>query len=174
MTTTLVLGGKAPSTSQHAAALLRGQDQVCRVVTGSSAGDDAATSDHPESWAVLETRDLTRALLSSRHPVLVDNVPDWLRGQLDDHDAWGDDLSARGLVDGLVDELAVASQALPYEVVIISQDLGWAPPANTDQERLFGELLGHVNERLSAASTRVHAVIAGRVLDLSQAPVVGH
>lgn len=183
MTTTLVLGGARSGKSQHAEDLLRRHEQVTYIATRTAPALDedpylterikGHQSRRPEGWATLETRDLTRALLSARNPVLIDGVSSWIRGQLDDNGLWDDAQGARGLIDGLSDELAVAARALPFEVVIVTQDVGWVSTDLDAQDRLFADLLGQVNVRLSAAATSVHAVIAGRVLDLSKAPLIG-
>lgn len=183
MTTTLVLGGARSGASRHAEDLLRPHDRVTYVATQSppELDDDpdltARIRRHerrrPTRWQALETRDLTRALLNARNPVLVDGIGPWVGGQLDDHRLWEDPRGAHALLDGLSDELAVAAQALPFEVVLVSHDVDWLVSDLDARDRLFADLLGQVNYRLSAAATRVHAVIAGRVLDLSDAPVVG-
>lgn len=183
MTTTLVLGGARSGKSQHAEDLLRRHEQVTFVATQAAPELDEdpdlaarmrlRQDRRPQTWRTLETRDLTRALLSSRNPVLVDGIAPWIRGQLDDHRLWGDAQGAHALIDGLSDELAVAAQALPFEVVLVTHDVGWLAMDLHSQDRLFADLLGQVNVRVSATATAVHAVIAGRVLDLSGAPVVG-
>lgn len=183
MTTTLVLGGARSGKSQHAENLLRQHELVTYVATQSAPELDedpdltarirVHQARRPAGWQTLETRDLTRALLSSRNPVLIDGIAPWLRGQLDDHRLWDDPQGAHGLIDGLSDELAVAARALPFEVVLVTHDVGWLAWGFDAQDRLFADLLGQVNSRLSAAATKVHAVIAGRVLDLSGSPVVG-
>ena len=48
--------------------------------------------------------------------------------------------------------------------------LGVVPPSVSG--RLFRDELGRLNTALSTASDRVHLVVAGRVLDLSHAPLV--
>lgn len=183
MTTTLVLGASRSGNSRHAEHLLRSHDKVVYVATRTAPGFgedmdlEARIAAHqarrPEGWTTVETRDLTRALLGSRHPVLVDNMADWLSGQLDDHGLWDDPEGARGLVDGLLDEFTIAARALPHDVVIVTKDRAWHPLSTDPRERLFVELLGHTNQRLSSGCAQVHAILAGRVLDLSNAAVVG-
>lgn len=183
MTTTLVLGGARSGKSQHAEDLLRQHEQVTFIATQTAPAldEDPGLTERikrhqarrPESWHTLETRDLTRALLSSRNPVLVDGISSWVRGQLDDNRLWDDPLGAHALIDGLSDELAVAARALPFDVVLVTQDVGWLAADLSPQDHLVADLLGQVNVRLSAAATCVHAVIAGRVLDLSGTPLVG-
>lgn len=182
MTTTLVLGGARSGKSRHAAHLLRDEERLTYVVTRpepDQAADPAlaervrrAREDRPGAWQTVHTHDLTRALLASRHAVLVDSLPDWVRAQCDEHQLWSDPLGARGLIDGLVDELCVASRGLPFPVVLVTLDPSWSTPPDDPAERLCQELVGHVNQRVAATVHHVHVVIAGRVLDLSSAPVV--
>lgn len=183
MTTTLVLGGTRSGKSRHAEDLLRRHERVTYVATRPDPGEDVDPElssrirmhqeRRPVGWRTEETRDLTRALLGSRNPVLIDCVGAWLRGQLDDHDLWEDPAGAKALIDGLADELAVAAQALPFEVVLVSEDASGLTWSDEARARLFAHLLADVNCRLSAAATGVHVVLAGRVLDLSSAPVIG-
>lgn len=183
MTTTLVLGGARSGKSRHAGHLLRDEERVTYVVTRpepDQAADPAladqvrrAREDRPGAWQTVHTHDLTRALLASRHAVLVDSLADWVRAWCDEHQVWDDPLGARGLIDGLVDELCVTSLGLPFPVVLVTLDPSWSTPSgDPTEQRLFQELVGHVNQRVAARAHHVHVVIAGRVLDLSSAPVV--
>ena len=97
----------------------------------------------------------------------------WIRNHLTQGELWGDPDGARDSIETLLAELAVAARSLPFPVVLVSQELSWGPLPADFHDRLLGDLNAHVNEVLGAASHRVHAVIAGRVLDLSQAPVAG-
>lgn len=183
MTSTLVLGGTRSGKSRHAEFLLRDYDQVTFVATRSRPlhEDDpdltARIQRHrvrrPKTWTTVETRDLTRALLGSRHHVLVDSVADWLWGQLEENSLWGQPNQAMERIDGLLDELTVAIRALPYDTVIVTQEPTWTPDSGDARQRLLNELLAHANQRLSATCQRVHVVIVGRVMDLSDAPLVG-
>lgn len=182
MTTTLVLGGTRSGKSRHAESLLRGHERVTYVATRSlpELGEDEDLAHRirrhqarrPSGWRTVQSRDLTRCLIGSREPVLVDDIGDWLRGQLTDHRLWDSPDAARERLTTLSEELAVAAQALPYEVVLVTQDAALREWPREPRERLYLDLLGQVNHRLSAASTHVHVVVAGRVLDLSGAPLV--
>lgn len=170
MTTTLVVGGSRASRIVHATTLLQEHDRVTWIRAGA---DDPPAGSLPAGWQVVHTSDLTHALIAARNPVLIDSVGDWLRGRLDDQDAWADPLGARGLIDGLVDELEVAALGLPYDVVLITEEVDGAGAAAGSPAAVVADLLDHVNRRLSAAATRVHVVMAGRVLDLSEARPLG-
>lgn len=183
MTTTLVLGGPRSGKSRHAETLLSGQQDVTfvatRIVADRSLDPDlvARIARHqerrPQQWRTLETLDLTRALLGSRQPVLIDDLACWLRGVLDEQGLWDDSHRARQVIEERLDELTVALGAMPFDIVVVTSDPSWVRMPDDPAERLFVDLLSHVNQRVSAVSARVHAIIAGRVLDLSDAPLLG-
>lgn len=183
MTSTLVIGGPLSGRSRHAVSLLRHHDAVTCVDTGSppAPGEDPELArrvvrergSRPPGWQTLETCDLTRALLGSRRPVLVDCLPQWVRRHLTEHEAWDQPDLAGELVGGLLAELAVAARALPFDVVLVSEETSWSGVPGDSRDRLLHDLVSQVNRVLSPACDQVHAVIAGRVLDLSSAPVVG-
>lgn len=182
MTTTLVLGGPRSGKSRHAEALFDGRPDVTFVATRPAPdGDDpdlvARIARHqerrPRQWRTVETLDLTRALLASRQPVLIDDLGDWLCGVLDEQDLWSDPHRAQQVVQERLDELTVALQSMPFDIVVVTSDPSWVRLPDDPAERLLVDLLSHVNQRVSAVSPRVHAIIAGRVLDLSSAPVLG-
>ena len=79
----------------------------------------------------------------------------------------------RGRVEERLDELIVALRAVPFEVVTISHDPSGLRLPPDPVERLYAELLSRVNQRVSAASSRVLVVLGGRVLDLSGSPLLG-
>lgn len=168
MTSTLVLGPTRASRTRHAASLLSAHPQVTLL---SLHPEDEATSlaaDAPEHWTVMRSTDLTRALLAARNPVIVDDLPTWVTRVLDDRDLWDDAGAARETVDALAEEVAFGLSALPFETVAISHQ-----PASDGSARaeLLAELVERLNARVSATSTFVLEVRAGRVLDLSDAPL---
>lgn len=182
MTATLVLGGPRSGKSRHAAALLAHHPQVTFIATHpreDPTGDpDLAVRTRPHEqrpahWRTLETLDLTHALLASRHPVLIDDLSGWLHGVLEEESVADDPDRARDVVEGRLDELSVALRAVPFEVVTVSHDPSWVRFPEDPAERLYVELLAHVNQRVSAASSHVFAIMAGRVVDLSDAPLLG-
>lgn len=183
MTATLVLGGLRSGRSRHAEALLARHPQVTFVATHAHPDPEAdpelaervrlQQERRPAGWRTLETLDLTRALLASRHPVVIDDLGGWLQGVLGD-DPLAEGLEqVRGRVEERLDELSVALRAVPFEVVTISHDPSGLRLPPDPVERLYAELLSRVNQRVSAASSRVLVVLGGRVLDLSGAPLLG-
>lgn len=189
MTATLVLGGPRSGKSRHAEALLAHHPRVTVITArtapgpGADAQPDGQDADqtpppasrqqHHDGWDSLQTLDLTRALLASRQPVLIDDLGGWVRGLLDEEMLWSHPHRARQLVEDRLDELSVAMRAVPFDVVAVTDDPSWARLPDEPAERLYVDLLAQVNHRISAVSRRVYAVMAGRVLDLSSAPLVG-
>lgn len=183
MTATLVLGGPRSGKSRHAEALLAHHPRVTVVATR-TAPDPEQDPDlaarlvrrreqQPDGWTAVQTLDLTRALLASRHPVLIDDLSGWLRGVLEEDPAISDPAHARDTVEERLDELSLALRAVPFDVVTVSHEPSWVHHPEDPAEQLYVELLAHVNQRVSASSSRVHAILGGRVLDLSGAPLIG-
>lgn len=154
MTTTLVLGGPHSGRTRHAEALLAASPAVTRLATA-------------------QTPELARALLAARQPVLVDDLAAWLRGVLDADDLWRHAERARLVVDERLDEVIVTLRGLPFDVVVVSTEAHAVRLPDVPSEELYVDLLARVNQRLSAAASHVHAIVAGRVLDLSAAPPPG-
>ncbi|USQ81638.1 bifunctional adenosylcobinamide kinase/adenosylcobinamide-phosphate guanylyltransferase [Ornithinimicrobium faecis] len=180
MTTTLVLGAARNGKSAYAVSLLAAHDRVTYLATGRGIPDssdpvwrdrvESSRAVRPEDWKTVETTALSQALVFSRHPVIIDTLSHWLWRVLDEHGLWGAPAQAIHTIDPLVDELLVAYTSLPHDVVAISDEVGWGLPANTERERTHHEVLSHVNHRFSAQSDRVHLIVGGRVVDLSDAP----
>ena len=57
-------------------------------------------------------------------------------------------------------------------MVAVTNEVGMAVVPATASGRLFRDELGRLNAAVSAVSDRVALVVAGRVLDLSDCPVV--
>lgn len=181
MTTTLVLGAERSGKSRYAQSLLAAHQQVTFVATGPRPGPGDPDLTHrlkqhqdprPQGWTTVETHDLTRAMLNSRHPVLIDDIGSWVYGVIDDAGAWGKPAVVDQELGARVDELVVAWRHLPFDVVAVSPETGWGVPSRSPEERLLRDALGYVNGRLSRSSHQVHLVVASRVIDLSNAPLV--
>ncbi len=183
MTATLVLGGPCSGRSRHAEALLARHPQVTFVTTHAHPDPEAdpelservrlQQERRPAGWRTVETLDLTRALLGSRHPVVIDDLGGWLRGVLGPHPVTEGLEEVRSRVEERLDELSVALRAVPFDVVTVSHDPSSPRLPEDPAERLYAELLSRVNQRVSAASARVLVIVGGRVVDLSDAPLLG-
>ena len=181
MTTTLVLGGVRSGKSRHAEALLRGEPRVRYVATAERTDESDPTwatrvEDHrarrPDAWETVETIDVAAAIRSATTPVLVDCLGIWLARTIDRLEGWEDlDATSRQL-RGLVADLRSAWVTATVDVVAVTNEVGLGVVPPSASGRLFRDELGRLNTALSAASDLVHLVVAGRVLDLSHAPVV--
>ncbi|WP_205856160.1 nicotinate-nucleotide--dimethylbenzimidazole phosphoribosyltransferase [Phytoactinopolyspora endophytica] len=76
-------------------------------------------------------------------------------------------------LDDAVAELVDAWRSSSARVVAVSNEVGWSIVPATSSGRLFRDLLGTVNQRLSAEADRVVLCVAGRTLDLPDPPVPG-
>ena len=54
----------------------------------------------------------------------------------------------------------------------MTNEVGWSLVPTTASGRFFQDELGRLNALVAAAAAGVHLVVAGRVIDLSDAPVV--
>jgi len=179
-TTTLVTGPVRSGKSRHAEDLVADHDDVTYVATGRRAGASdpewsRRVEDHrtrrPATWRTVETTDVVRVLAAATGPVLVDCLGTWLTA-LVDAAGWDDLVAAADAVrregDRLVESLCTAT----VPVVIVTNEVGWSLVATTASGRLFQDELGRLNALVAAVAARVHLVVAGRVVDLSEAPVV--
>lgn len=174
MSTIFVLGAPSGGRSRHAHALLRSHPHV-QVITADTRSDVSA--DMPEGWSLTHTSDWPRALMTARSPVLIGPIDGWLTAALarfdahrpDDDPMQSEQRLIRSSLHTRLDELLVTLLYLPYDVVVVgSEDIAGRGPGAAFRQ----ELLGEVNARLSAGADTVHTVIAGRILDLSRAPLV--
>jgi len=182
MTTTLVLGGVRSGKSRYATGLLPQDDAVTVIAPGKQpTGDDPEwarrvdqhRAARPDAWITAETADVTRAILRARTPVLVDCLGTWVTALIDDAGAWDDRDKATELVTTAAQELGALWANAPFDCVAVSNEVGMSVVADTPSGRLFQDLLGQVNSLMSSMSHRTHLIVAGRVLDLSDAPLVG-
>lgn len=180
-TTTLVLGGARSGKSRYAEMLLADEEEVTYIAPAPGLSDDdpewqMRVKEHqqrrPESWTTVESIDVTRSIVRSREPVLVDCLGTWVTSIIDDADAWQDRERAMKLIIERTEELVAIWTIAPYNAVAVSNEVGSGVVPETASGRLFQDALGRVNAMMSAASNRVHLVVAGRVLDISDMPVV--
>lgn len=190
-TTTLVTGPVRSGKSRHAEALLADRSDVTYVATGQPLPPAGAPGSldpgdvewrrrvkghrdrRPSSWLTVETTEVARALDAATGPVLVDCLGTWLTAVVD-ATGW-DDLeaaasAARRETDRLVESLCRTN----VPVVVVTNEVGWSLVPTTASGRLFQDELGRLNARVASVARHVHLVVAGRVLDLSDAPVVPH
>lgn len=178
MTTTLVTGPIRSGKSRHAEQLLHLHRQVLYVATARSSDDPswaarigAHRARRPPEWDVVETLGVAEAVGEARVPVLVDCLGNWLTGMVDEV-GWDDLDSAARMLSRRRHELLETLAGSEQEVVLVTNEVGWSLVPLTPSGRFFADELGRLNAEVSALVDRVHLVVAGRVIDLSAAPVV--
>lgn len=179
MTTTLVTGPVRSGKSRHAEHLLARHREVLYVATGPSPGPDdewrRRVDQHlarrPEGWTTLETLEVADAVRDARTPVLLDCLGTWVTG-LVDRAGWDDLGSAAAHLARATAELLAALDTAAVPIVIVTNEVGWSLVASTASGRFFQDELGRLNSAVAAAVDQVHLVVAGRVLDLTTAPIV--
>jgi adenosylcobinamide kinase/adenosylcobinamide-phosphate guanylyltransferase len=181
VTTTLVLGGVRSGKSRYAEQLLAEAGPVtyvapANVPDGSDPEWDARVARHqadrPSHWTTVETTDLVGAITTATTPVVIDCLGTWLTRVFDDLAGWEPSPHRGWVLDAAMKELAQAWEKAPVDVVAVSNEVGLGVVPPMASGRMFRDELGRLNALISAASDRVVLVVAGRVLDLSGAPVV--
>jgi adenosylcobinamide kinase/adenosylcobinamide-phosphate guanylyltransferase len=182
MTTTLVLGGVRSGKSRYAEQLLREREKVTFVAPGYPADPSdpewaARVASHqarrPESWTTLETLDLAGAIREATSPLLIDCLGLWLTRFIDGIGGWDNPRESSIAVAWALRDLTDAWCNAPTDIVAVTNEVGLGVVPSTPAGGLFRDELGRLNAALSARSDHVFLVAAGRVLDLSDAPVVG-
>ena len=180
LTTTLVTGPVRSGKSRHAEDLLSQSESVTYVATGRRAAPDdpewtRRVAEHqtrrPTSWRTVETADVAAAVDAATGPVLVDCLGTWLTA-LVDAAGWDDLVSAAEVVRAAGDRLVESLCAATVPVVVVTNEVGWSLVPTTPSGRFFQDELGRLDAQVASVAAHVHLVVAGRVLDLSDAPVV--
>lgn len=164
---TLVLGGSRSGKSAVAERLaLASAGPVLYLATGwSDPGDDDMAdriARHREARAdrfetVEAGRDLVAALGARPDvPALVDALGTWVAGHVD--------------FDVPVDELIACLLGRSAPTVVVSDEVGLGVHPETAVGRRFRDALGTVNQRVAAVAGTTYLVVAGRAIELGEAP----
>jgi adenosylcobinamide kinase / adenosylcobinamide-phosphate guanylyltransferase len=180
---TLLLGGARSGKSHHAESLLAGHSGVTYVATGGPRPDDpewhlrvaAHRARRPITWTTVESTDVVATLSGADGPCLIDCLALWLTAQLDDMDAWqrwesGERDAVLQESRMRIDLLCAAIAQHPWDVVVVSNEVGMGVVPSTSAGRLFRDLLGIANIAMADACDRTLLVVAGRTLDLTEEP----
>ena len=181
---TLVLGGVRSGKSRHAEELLSHRLDVTYVAAGARPADlttdpewaervRAHQESRPASWHTVASTDLVGLLRAQGGPLLIDCLGTWLTALVDRAEAWDDLGRAADLVKGDVSALIRALEDTTRRVVIVSNEVGSSLVPLTASGRFFQDELGRLNAAAADIADQVTLVVAGRVLDLSDAPRVG-
>lgn len=190
MSTVLVTGG-ARSGKSHCAEQLLGQaPAVTYLATGLPAQScdaewQARVAAHrqrrPGHWLTVESIDIATAIRSAPGCVLVDCLGTWLARTVDAADAWaqldraaGVIAAARSELISAIQELSTPGAASERHLVLVSNEVGSGIVPDTTSGRFFRDQLGALNTQVASVVDRVLYVVAGRVLELSSAPIAGH
>lgn len=170
----LVTGGVRSGKSRYAEGLVDGEDAVTYVAPGPAPdGDDADWAQRikahqerrPAHWVTVETSDVAAAIRDHPGAVLVDCLGTWVTAVLDELDAWDARRdTAEAAIEERIDDLVRAWSAAPGQLVAVTNEVGLGVVPAHRSGRVFRDVLGHVNQRVAAASDEVALVIAGRVL----------
>lgn len=171
----LVLGGVRSGKSRHAERLVAHHPHLVYVAPGLPAGEDdpewaarvaAHQARRPANWKTVETTDLAGILRTATEPLLIDCLGTWLSRVLDDVGAWRQKPGWEHRLDDRLEDFLAAWAAARVPVVAVSNEVGSGVVPATSSGRLFRDVLGALNNRVSADADRVVLVVAGRALDL--------
>jgi adenosylcobinamide kinase/adenosylcobinamide-phosphate guanylyltransferase len=179
MSVSLVTGPVRSGKSRHAEHLLVHHAQVRYVATGPAPGTDDQwrhrLEQHrrrrPAGWTTVESLEVATEVRTAEVPVLVDCLGTWLTG-LVDRIGWEDLRAAAAEARAAREVLLGALDETQVPVVVVTNEVGWSLVPTTASGRFFQDELGRLNAAVARRADRVHLVVAGRVLDLSSAPVV--
>lgn len=180
MATTLILGGIRGGKTRHAQSLLSGHDNVTHLLPRANPSKDSDTWEsrfaakrdaNQTGWHRVYSMDLARTLMAARGPVLIDDLSQWLSATLTTIQAWDDPARAADHLDETVAALEVTWSLFPFDIVAVSREIGFGAVPTTQAEQIYADELAQLNARLSRVADRVHLLMAGRIIDLSNAPV---
>ena len=174
---TLVTGGVRSGKSAYAESLVADAADVLYVAPGPAPDPDADAEwaarvaahqlRRPATWTTAETTDIADAVGNASGPVLVDCLGTWVAAVVDElrgwdrpHDRWV------GEFDERLDAFTEAWAQTTFDVVAVTNEVGWGVIPEHHSGRLFRDLLGRVNQQVAAASDDVVLVVAGRTIAL--------
>ena len=164
---TLVVGGARSGKSALAERLVTGLvAPVTYVATVLVDGEDldlvarvqAHRARRPDHWRTVEAGDdLPDVLMGCVGTVLLDSLGPWVAGSL-----LGDGVDASGF--GV--RLCAALGERTGDTVVVSEEVGFGVHPSSESGRLFRDVLGSLNQAVSAVADEVYLVVAGRALRL--------
>ena len=173
MASLFVLGGSRSGKSRHAVAVQPAAGRVAFVATAQPGDGDMALriarhrAERPPTWTTieepLELTDRLRALPRTFDAVVVDCITLWVANRM---------LTGESDKATLVaaDELAQLVPACPWDITIVSNEVGEGVHPPTEAGLRYRDLLGMVNQRLAAACTRVVLMVAGVPMTVKGGP----
>jgi adenosylcobinamide kinase / adenosylcobinamide-phosphate guanylyltransferase len=171
----LILGGVRSGKSRHAERLIGHHPEVVYVAPGLPAGEDdpewaarvaAHQARRPAHWRTLETTDLAGTLREASRPLLIDCLGTWVSRVLDEIGAWQQSEGWERRLDERLEDFLAAWDEAHVPVIAVSNEVGSGVVPATVSGRLFRDVLGALNTRVSAQADGVLLVVAGRALKL--------
>ncbi len=171
----LVLGGARSGKSRYALDQARElQGRVAFLATGRPLDGDMTAriarhrAERPRRWTTIEEpHDLAAACRRAARAhdlVVVDCATVWIANLMERGD---DDL----VVLSAADDLAKLLRERLVSLLVVSNEVGQGVHPPTELGRRFRDLLGFVNQRLTAAADRVTLMVAGLPLTLKDVPL---
>lgn len=183
----LIVGGQKSGKSGLAARIAGAVRRPVVVVAPARAGDAEMAeriaihrADRPADWATVEDFDVAAALaaVDPDATVVVDALDTWLVEVMADHDLWTDDdvapwgAAGRAAADAVVataDTIARVGRERPGTTVLIAGQPGLGAHAMGAAGRRWVDLHGRVLQAVSARADHALLVVAGRVVELTDA-----
>jgi adenosylcobinamide kinase/adenosylcobinamide-phosphate guanylyltransferase len=159
----LILGGARSGKSRYAIALQPAGARVVFVATARAGDGDMARriarhrAERPAGWTTVEAPTELIAALERLPPadaVVVDCLTLWVANRLLDGEGDEPILAA-------ADALARVAARPPWELTLVSNEVGGGVHPETAAGVRFRDVLGAVNQRVAAAAHRVTLMVAG-------------
>ena len=171
-TLTLLTGGSRSGKSSHAITLATAEATVTRryfIATAEALDDEMRSriahhrATRPADFATIEAPvDLQTALadLAARADVVV----------IDCLTLWISNLMGKGLSDEQIlaeaDALAAALRRTQFDVIVVTDEVGWGIVPDNPVARRFRDLLGWTNQKVARVADQVMLMVAGYPLRL--------
>ena len=189
---TLVLGGarsgKSAWAERYAVSLADKAEERCYMAAGVACDEEMVRriKKHQERrqqrfYTIEEPYDLGKRLKEIKAPtkvVLIDCLTTWL-GNLTYRDSLRSQIGKTENVDDNVDcfpeikELGQTLQQVTFDVVIVSNELGWGIVPAEAETRLFRDRQGRLNQYIASLADQVIFTVAGLPLALKSASEKG-
>ena len=122
---------------------------------------DAHRDRRPADWTTVEAgADLADAIDATAGTLLLDSIGTWIAH------TWNGDTFTPD-IDAVV--AAVTSRAA--DTIVVAEQVGWSTHAADAATRRWVDLVGEATRRISESADRVLLVVAGRAVDLVDAPL---
>lgn len=176
----LVTGGARSGKSREAERIVASEIEgnVTYVATAPAMVNDPEWDDRvarhqarrPQRWTTRETSDIAAVIQSARadESVLIDCLTLWLTAVIDDCDGWQSPDRARTVVVDHINHVASALASTSATIVLVTNEVGSGIVPDNAGARMFRDLLGEVNSRVSAQCDDVRLVVAGHTISLSE------